>query len=268
MHGLEVMAGLRFWKDGGVTVGAVRSGLDLSNVEAGARPQDDLFGHVNGRWLADYDIPADRATDGAFRSLFDRAEVQVRDLITGASGEGRAALADGSDEQRIGDLYASFLDEDAVERRGVQPCPTSWRHRRAADPGAGAVVGALHAPAWAAASVPTSTPTRRTPPATSCTSASPGSACPTSPTTATSSRRSLAAYLDHIAAMLALVYGVRRRPRRDRGSDRGVGDQARRRALGRGQTPRRRPHLQPAHVRRSAGGRSRLRLARVDERAG
>src|ERR1700733_8227519 len=54
------------WKDGGVTVEAIRSGIDLSNVDAGARPQDDLFGHVNGRWLAGYKIPADRATDGAF----------------------------------------------------------------------------------------------------------------------------------------------------------------------------------------------------------
>jgi putative endopeptidase len=80
------MAGLRCWKDGGVTVEAIRSGIDLSNVDAGARPQDDLFGHVNGRWLTDYDIPADRATDGAFRSLFDRAEVQVRDLIAEVSG--------------------------------------------------------------------------------------------------------------------------------------------------------------------------------------
>src|SRR5208283_4267050 len=92
--------------------------IDLSYVDANARPQDDLFGHVNGRWLAEYDIPADRATDGAFRCLFDRAEEQVRDLIVEASESGAAA---GSDAQRIGDLYASFLDEEAVERRGVQP---------------------------------------------------------------------------------------------------------------------------------------------------
>ena len=46
----------------------LRSGIDLSHVDENARPQDDLFGHVNGRWLADYDIPADRATDGAFRT--------------------------------------------------------------------------------------------------------------------------------------------------------------------------------------------------------
>jgi len=101
-----------------VTLETIRSGIDLSYVDADARPQDDLFGHVNGRWLAEYAIPADRATDGAFRYLFDRAEEQVRDLITEASSSGAPP---GTDEQRIGDLYASFLDEEAVERRGTQP---------------------------------------------------------------------------------------------------------------------------------------------------
>ncbi len=101
-----------------MTYTAIRSGIDLSHVDPDARPQDDLFGHVNGRWLAEYEIPADRATDGAFRHLFDRAEEQVRDLITEASSLDAAA---GTDQQRIGDLYASFLDEEAVERRGLQP---------------------------------------------------------------------------------------------------------------------------------------------------
>jgi putative endopeptidase len=99
-----------------VTVEAIRSGIDLSHVDPDARPQDDLFGHVNGRWLADYDMPADRATDGAFRYLFDTAEEQVRDLIIEASEQ-----AADIDAKRIGDLYASFLDEEVVERRGVQP---------------------------------------------------------------------------------------------------------------------------------------------------
>ncbi|MGN7782288.1 M13 family metallopeptidase [Mycolicibacterium sp. 22603] len=93
----------------------LRSGIDLRYVDADVRPQDDLFGHVNGRWLTDYDIPADRATDGAFRTLADRAEEQVRDIITSASA------ADGPDAQRIGDLYASFMDEAAVARIGVAP---------------------------------------------------------------------------------------------------------------------------------------------------
>ncbi|MDT5193701.1 MAG: putative endopeptidase, partial [Mycobacterium sp.] len=95
-----------------------RSGIDLTYVDADARPQDDLFGHVNGRWLDDYAIPADRATDGAFRLLADRAEEQVRDLITEAAATKAPA---GTDEQRIGDLYASFMDEDAVARIGLRP---------------------------------------------------------------------------------------------------------------------------------------------------
>jgi putative endopeptidase len=101
-----------------VTLEAIRSGIDLSYVDEAARPQDDLFGHVNGRWLNDYDIPADRATDGAFRLLADRAEEQVRDLIGEAAASGGAA---DTDEQRVGDLFASFMDEAAVTAAGVRP---------------------------------------------------------------------------------------------------------------------------------------------------
>jgi putative endopeptidase len=125
--------------DGWVTLETLRSGIDLSHVEAQVRPQDDLFGHVNGRWLAEYTIPGDRATDGAFRTLYDRAEEQVRDLIMQAGG------AAGTDEQRIGDLYASFLDEGTVERRGVQPLLDEMaRIDAAADPAAlAAAIGGL-----------------------------------------------------------------------------------------------------------------------------
>ncbi|MBV8929960.1 MAG: peptidase M13, partial [Mycobacteriaceae bacterium] len=97
---------------------ARRSGIDLNYVDDNARPQDDLFGHVNGRWLADYQIPADRATDGAFRLLFDRAEEQVRDLIVEAS---ESAAEKSTDQQRIGDLFASFMDEETIARLGVSP---------------------------------------------------------------------------------------------------------------------------------------------------
>jgi putative endopeptidase len=126
-----------------VTHAAIHSGIDLSYIDENARPQDDLFGHVNGRWLADYDIPADRATDGAFRLLYDRAEEQVRDLIIEASEQASGGAA--GDAQRIGDLYASFLDEDAVERRGTQPLRDELSLiDAAADPDAlAAVIGAL-----------------------------------------------------------------------------------------------------------------------------
>ena len=97
---------------------SLKSGIDLRYVDGDARPQDDLFGHVNGRWLAEYQIPADRATDGAFRTLYDRAEEQIRDLITEAA---QAHAPDGTDQQRIGDLYASFMDEQTIRERGLAP---------------------------------------------------------------------------------------------------------------------------------------------------
>ncbi|ULE34594.1 M13 family metallopeptidase [Mycobacterium sp. IDR2000157661] len=104
-----------------MTVEAIRSGIDLTHVDAEARPQDDLFGHVNGGWLRDYEMPGDRATDGAFRSLYDRAEEQVRDLIAEAAASGAAGYSPDTDLQRIGDLYASFMDEQTVAERGTAP---------------------------------------------------------------------------------------------------------------------------------------------------
>ncbi|MCT7658917.1 M13 family metallopeptidase [Mycobacterium deserti] len=105
-------------RGGAAEAAAIKSGIDLTYVDSDARPQDDLFGHVNGRWLAEYEMPGDRATDGAFRSLYDRAEEHVRDLINEAAASNAAP---GTDEQRIGDLYASFMDEKTVAERGVQP---------------------------------------------------------------------------------------------------------------------------------------------------
>ncbi|TQL00973.1 M13 family metallopeptidase [Cellulomonas sp. SLBN-39] len=92
-----------------------RSGLDLTDLDPGVRPGDDLYAHVNGRWQAAHVIPADRSADGAFRELYDQAELQVRDIITGADPEG------GEEQAKIGALYASFMDADAVEAAGLEP---------------------------------------------------------------------------------------------------------------------------------------------------
>jgi putative endopeptidase len=92
-----------------------RSGLDLDWVDPGIRPQDDLFGHVNGRYVQTHEIPQDRAQDGAFRTLRDRAEADVRAIIEEADGE------PGSDARRIADLYASFMDVERIEALGVDP---------------------------------------------------------------------------------------------------------------------------------------------------
>jgi putative endopeptidase len=88
----------------------VKSGIDLDALDPGVRPQDDLYRHVNGRWIDTHEIPADRAMDGAFRALHDQAEEHVREIITDAPA-GSA----------IGDLYASFMDTERIEALGTDP---------------------------------------------------------------------------------------------------------------------------------------------------
>ncbi len=94
------------------------SGIDLTYLDQGVRVQDDLFAHVNGAWLDDYEIPADRAVDGAFRTLYDQAELDVQAIIQNASAE---SAAPGTDARKIGDLYTSFMDTDAVAAAGLTP---------------------------------------------------------------------------------------------------------------------------------------------------
>ena len=91
----------------------MKSGIDRQFMDPAVRPQDDLFRHFAGTWLDTYEIPADRASDGVSRALYDIAEVQVREIIETASGEGEA--------QKIGDLYKSFMDTDAIKERGLTP---------------------------------------------------------------------------------------------------------------------------------------------------
>src|SRR5262245_35918315 len=91
--------------------------MDLS-----VRPQDDLFGHVNGRWLQTTEIPADKGSWGPFVQLADVAEKQVREIIEELAERvvaGEHAL-DG-DAMRIACLYASFMDEATVDRLGTAP---------------------------------------------------------------------------------------------------------------------------------------------------
>jgi endothelin-converting enzyme/putative endopeptidase len=86
------------------------------------RPQDDLFGHVNGRWLDETDIPNDRSSWGPFIQLSDVAEEQVRAIITSLAETVASGDADvDEDARKIGDLYASFMDTDAINARGTRP---------------------------------------------------------------------------------------------------------------------------------------------------
>lgn len=107
------------------------AGIDLSELDASVRPQDDLFRHMNGKWIARTEIPADKARYGSFAVLAENAEAAVRDIITGmpapAAGLiGGAASADsgiahGDEADKIAALYASFMDTERADTLGADP---------------------------------------------------------------------------------------------------------------------------------------------------
>jgi putative endopeptidase len=92
------------------------SGIPLDELDPSIRPQDDLFRHATGRWLARTEIPADLARYGTFRILAEEAEKAVRQIV-----EEAAAAPEASEERKFGDLYASFMDAERAEQLGSQP---------------------------------------------------------------------------------------------------------------------------------------------------
>ena len=94
------------------------SGIDVQYMDKSLRPGDDFFAYVNGVWLDETEIPEDRSSYGGPSILRDESQTNVRAIIEqSASGD----FAKGTDEQKVGDLYRSFLDWDTRNARGVEP---------------------------------------------------------------------------------------------------------------------------------------------------
>jgi putative endopeptidase len=92
------------------------SGIQTEELDPSIRPQDDLFRHVNGRWIDRTEIPSDKARYGSFYVLAEEAEKAVREIIEEAQD-----APEGSQERKFGDLYASFMATEQIEERGGEP---------------------------------------------------------------------------------------------------------------------------------------------------
>jgi putative endopeptidase len=91
-------------------------GIDANALDLNVRPQDDFYRYIAGTWLKNTEIPADKPLYGSFTMLRDRSEQQVHDIITESAAAGDSEIG-----KKLGDLYASFMDEERVNQLGVAP---------------------------------------------------------------------------------------------------------------------------------------------------
>jgi len=94
------------------------SGIDRRGIDSAVRPQDNLFLHANGEWLKHTPIPTDKSSYGSFEMLGDESQLNVYEIVTEAS---QGNHPQGSDEQKIGDFFKSYMNEELVEQRGIEP---------------------------------------------------------------------------------------------------------------------------------------------------
>jgi putative endopeptidase len=101
----------------GITVAADRhSGIDPDGFDTTVRPQDDLFLHVNGRWLLSTEIPADKSNYGSFTALDDAARENIRAIIEDAAKNPTDDVA-----RKVGDFYRSYMNEELIETKAIAP---------------------------------------------------------------------------------------------------------------------------------------------------
>ncbi|GAA3670701.1 M13 family metallopeptidase [Microbacterium marinilacus] len=94
----------------------IRSGIALDELSDTIRPQDDLYRHVNGSWIERTEIPGDKARWGSFHLLAEQAEKHVHEIVVESQD-----AEPGTDARKVGDAYASFMDEERIARLGTAP---------------------------------------------------------------------------------------------------------------------------------------------------
>ena len=94
------------------------SGIDTAGIDTSVKPGDDFFKYANGTWLKNTEIPADRSGWGTGAIVDERTSKRVADLIAEAS---KKEAAPGTDARKVGDYYAAYMDEAAIEQKGLEP---------------------------------------------------------------------------------------------------------------------------------------------------
>lgn len=94
------------------------SGITKKNMDILVNPGDNFQEFVNGKWMKNTKIPADKSSYGAFDMLYDQSQKDVKAIIEEAS---KGSFADGSDQQKIGDFYASYMNRKERDAKRITP---------------------------------------------------------------------------------------------------------------------------------------------------
>src|SRR3569833_2784531 len=105
-------------------------GLDLSAGNPAVKPGDDFFTYASGKWYSTFEIPPDRASFGAFNELDELSKTRVREIIEAAAAAHAPA---GSPTQKIGDYYAAYMDQAAIDANGLAPAQNDLKRIGSAD---------------------------------------------------------------------------------------------------------------------------------------
>lgn len=98
---------------------ALASGLDKANMDMNVRPQDNFYRYINGGWINNNEIPDDKTAIGSFYDLRDKADDDVKAIIEELAATKGLTL--GSDEQKVADLFRSFMNTEARSALGITP---------------------------------------------------------------------------------------------------------------------------------------------------
>src|SRR5690348_1383157 len=95
----------------------VSPNVDVPGMDKSVRPGDDFFRYANGTWDRVTPIPADRSMWGIGSALAEKADMQTRALLEDAAKGGGT----NADVRKAGEYFAAYMDEAAIEKRGLAP---------------------------------------------------------------------------------------------------------------------------------------------------
>lgn len=95
------------------------TGIETAFMDTSVRPQDDFFRYVNGKWLDQTQIPADKTSWGSFNELRENTDSDVLAILKEAIASG--AYSAETDQGKAVNLFKSILDSTARQSQGITP---------------------------------------------------------------------------------------------------------------------------------------------------